>query len=84
MFNHGNMVNCMFMPPSRDDEEKELLIDDRIKWTKLTVPKITFKNQVKNKMTKYKMQIKVGNKEKKDTNFSNTAKASRQTIKEVD
>lgn len=33
MFKHSNIASCMFMAPDREEEEHEILVDKRVKWT---------------------------------------------------
>ena len=47
----------MFLPPKRDEEEKELLIDERVKWTKLPKCVNVVKKEVSIRMSKYNMTI---------------------------
>jgi len=55
MFNHSNLNFCMFMAPKRDKEEHELLVDDRVKWTKPSQAK-----KITRRLSRYIMSVNPG------------------------
>lgn len=33
LFGHSNLGSCLFMAPDRADREKEIMLDERLRWT---------------------------------------------------
>lgn len=67
MLNHSNLASCMFMAPKRQEEENEILIDGRVRWTYIprkipreeTLDSSSFLN-ISQRMESYTMKVNPG------------------------